>query len=102
MGKISKKNGGDPSKEVQWSSFMDDALVDIFLHQVIIDGRVNGTFTFKAFDDIVKGLVEKFLVEINKDKVKNQQKTLKKNFHECYDIFKDGLCGFGWNDSLNI
>ena len=102
MGKISKKNGGDPSKEVQWSSFMDDALVDIFLHQVIIDGRVNGTFTFKAFDDIVKELVEKFFMEINKDKVKNQQKTLKKNFHECYDIFKDGLCGFGWNDSLNI
>ena len=69
---------------------------------MIIGGRINGTFTFKAFDDIVKGLVEKFLVEINKDKVKNQQKTLKKNFHECYDIFKDGLSGFGWNDSLNI
>ena len=73
-----------------------------FLHQVIIGGRVNGTFTFKAFDDIVKELVEKFLKEINKDKVKTQQKTLKKNFHECYDIFKDGLSGFGWNDSLNI
>ena len=97
-----KKNSGDPSKEVQWSSVMNDALVDAFLHQVIRGGRVNGTFTSKAYDDIVKGLVEKFLVEINKDKVKNQQKTLKKNFHECYDIFKDGLSGFGWNDSLNI
>ena len=30
MGKISKKNGGDPSKEVQWSSVMDGALVDAF------------------------------------------------------------------------
>ena len=102
MGKISKKNGGDPRKEVQWSSVMDDALLDAFLRQVIIGGRVNGTITFKAFDDIVKELVENFLMEINKDKVKNQQKTLKKNFHECYDIFKDGLNGFGWNDSLNI
>ena len=102
MGKISKKNGGDPSKEVQWSSVMDDALVDAFLHQVIIGGRVNGTFTSKAYDDIVKELVEKFDMEINKDKVKNRQKTLKKNFHECYDIFKDGLSGFGWNDSLNM
>ena len=44
MGKISKKNGGDPSKEVQWNSVVDDALVDVFLHQVIIGGRVNGTF----------------------------------------------------------
>ena len=52
MGKISKKNSGDPSKEVQWSSVMDDALVDAFLHQVIIGGRVNGTFTSKAYDDM--------------------------------------------------
>ena len=81
---------------------MDDALVDAFLHQVIIGGRVNGTFTSKAYDDIVKELVEKFDMKINKDKVKNQQKTLKKNFHECYDIFKDGLSGFGWNGSLNM
>ena len=99
MGKISKKNSGNPSKEVQWSSVMDDALVDVFLRQVIISGRVNGTFTFKAYDDIVKELVEKFDMEINKDKLKNRQKE---NFHKCYDIFKDGLSGFGWNYSLNI
>ena len=94
MGKIPMKNGGNPSKKVQWSSVMDDALVDVFLHQMIIGGRVNGTFTSKVYDDIVKKLVKKFHMEINKDKVKNRQKTLKKNFHECYDIFKDGLSGF--------
>ena len=71
MGKISKKNGGDPSKEVQWSSVMDNTLVDAFLYQVIIGGRVNGTFTFKTYDYIVKELVENFHVEINKDKLKN-------------------------------
>ena len=38
---------------------MDDALVDAFLHHVIIGGRVNETFTSKAYDDIVKELVEK-------------------------------------------
>ena len=69
---------------------------------MIIGGRVNETFIFKAYDDIVKELVEKFDMEINKDKVKNRQKTLKENFHECYDIFKDGLSGFGCNDSLNM
>ena len=57
MSKLSEKNGGDPSKEVQWSSVMDDALVDAFLRQVI--SRVNGTFTSKTYDDIVKELVEK-------------------------------------------
>ena len=86
MGKISKKNGGHLIKEVQWSSIMDDVLVDTFLHQVIIGGKVNGTFTSKAYDDIVKELIENFHMEINKDKVKNRQKTSKNNFHECYDI----------------
>ena len=43
--KILKKNGGDPSKAVQWTSVMDSTLVDAFLHQVNIGGRVNGTFT---------------------------------------------------------
>ena len=71
MGKISKKNGGDPSKEVQWSSIMDNTLVDAFLYQVIIGGRVNGTFTSKTYDDIVKELVVNFHVEINNDKLKN-------------------------------
>nr|POF05551.1 hypothetical protein CFP56_18066 [Quercus suber] len=33
-------------------------------------GRVNGTFTSKTYDDIVKELVEKFHMEINKDKSK--------------------------------
>ena len=50
---------------------MDDTLMDAFLHQVIIGGRVNRTFTFKAYDDIVKEFVEKFHMEINKDKMKN-------------------------------
>ena len=70
MGKISKKNGRDPSKEVQWNSVIDDALVDFLLYQVIIGGRINGTFTSKAYDDIVKELVEIIHMEINKDKVK--------------------------------
>ena len=95
MDKISKKNDGDPSKEVQKSSVMDDTLMDAFLYQVIIGGRVNETFISKVYDDIVKELVENFHMDINKDKVKNRQKTLKFFFHECYDIFKDGLSGFG-------
>ena len=45
---------------------MDDALVDVFIYQVIIGGRVNGTFTFKAYDDIVKELVEKFHMKIDR------------------------------------
>ena len=43
----------------------------------------------------MKGLVDKFHMEINNDNVKNLQKTLEKKIHEYHDIFKDGLSGFG-------
>ena len=41
-----------------------------------------------AYDDIVKELVEKFLMEINNDNVKNLQKTLKKNFMNAMTYLK--------------
>ncbi len=74
---------------------MDDALVDALLYQLSIGARVNGTFSSRAYDEVVKELVAKFEMNINKDKVKNRQKTLKNFFGECYDIFKEGLSGFG-------
>uniref|UniRef100_A0A2N9EP75 Myb/SANT-like domain-containing protein n=1 Tax=Fagus sylvatica TaxID=28930 RepID=A0A2N9EP75_FAGSY len=70
MGKKSKKDGGDPSKEVQWTSVMDDALVDVLLYQLSIGARVNGTFNSRAYDEVVKELVAKFDMDINKDKSK--------------------------------
>uniref|UniRef100_A0A2N9GVW4 Myb/SANT-like domain-containing protein n=1 Tax=Fagus sylvatica TaxID=28930 RepID=A0A2N9GVW4_FAGSY len=70
MGKKSKKDGGDPSKEVQWTSVMDDVLVDALLYQLSIGARVNGTFNSRAYDEVVKELVAKFDMDINKDKSK--------------------------------
>ena len=50
----------------------------------------------------MKELIDKFHMEINKNKVKNQQKHSFFFLHECHDIFKEGLSVFGWNDSLHI
>ena len=47
MAKKSKMDGGHPSKEVQWTSVMDDALVDALLYQLSIGARVNGTFNLE-------------------------------------------------------
>ena len=55
---------------------MDDALVEALLYQLRIGARVNGTFNSRAYDEVVKELVAKFDMDINKDKVKNRQKTL--------------------------
>ena len=55
---------------------------------MIIGGRVNGTFTSKAYDNIVKELVEKFDKEINEDMVKNRQKTKRRIFMNAMTYLK--------------
>ena len=51
---------------------MDDVLVDGLLYQLSIGARVNRNFNSRAYDEVVKQLVAKFDMDINKDKVKNR------------------------------
>ena len=67
---------------------MDDALVDVFLYQVIIGGRVNGTFTFKAYDDIVKELVEKFHMKIDRIRWKIDKRHWRRIFMNAMTYLK--------------
>ena len=73
---------------------MDDTLIDAFYAQHVEGNRVDGTFTTKAYDNIVIELQNKIGAVIDKDKVKNRMKSLKGNFNECYDLFKSGISGF--------
>ncbi|KAI9121828.1 hypothetical protein K1719_007218 [Acacia pycnantha] len=61
-------------KSLIWTSKMDDALIDAFMHELDMG---------------------------HKDKVKNHWKTLKKNYSEIYDIFKGAMSGFLWNSSTH-
>ena len=80
---------------------MDDALIDVFMHELDIGNKVNGTFTPTAYDNITQYLSALFGFKVEKEKVKNRWKTLKRNFSEIYDIFKGGMSGFSWNSSTN-
>ena len=58
---------------------MDDALVDVYLHQHNMGNRVGGSFTPYAFENILKELKKKFLDKpIDKDKIQNCMKHIKK------------------------
>ncbi|KAJ3706954.1 hypothetical protein LUZ61_010659 [Rhynchospora tenuis] len=87
---------------VTWNQNMDDALLDALEYQSNIGNRVSGTFTSKAYDNILKELSDKFKdVAFDKEKIKNRVKYLKRNFGICYDLFK-GLSGFSWNSVSNM
>ncbi|KAJ3708535.1 hypothetical protein LUZ61_012240 [Rhynchospora tenuis] len=81
---------------------MDRALINAFVHQQDIGNRVNGSFTSKALENVVKEVSEKFPGEkLDKEKVKNRIKYIKKGFAACYDIFKN-LSGFNWDEELSM
>lgn len=76
---------------------MDQILIDALLHQVTKGNRANNQFTSIGFDEVVHEVCTKTRMDsIDKDKVKNSIKTLKRSFVEAHDLFRD-LRGFEWN-----
>ncbi|KAJ4801138.1 Myb/SANT-like DNA-binding domain protein [Rhynchospora pubera] len=81
---------------------MDRALINAFVHQQDIGNRVNGSFTSKAHENVVNGVSEKFPdVKLDKEKVKNRIKYIKKGFTACYDVFKN-ISGITWKEDLSM
>ncbi|KAA8517182.1 hypothetical protein F0562_017475 [Nyssa sinensis] len=80
-----------------WTALMSDALIDAFYQQNVIGNKIDGTFTTKAYDEVVKELCEKLGMDVNKDRIKNRLKTNKTHFNECFDLFNYSLSGFSWS-----
>lgn len=87
-----------PERET-WTQEMDNALIDAFLNQLNVGNKVGGSFTSKAYEAITHELQEKFERPFAKEKVKSRWKLIKKNFAKCYDLFKNGLSGFAWDQT---
>ena len=81
---------------VVWTRNMDDALIDAYMTEYIEGRKVGSNFTSLAYSNIVTYLSTLFGKQIDKDKVKNRWKTIKRNFGEMYDALKN-LSGFAWN-----
>ncbi|KAI9083242.1 hypothetical protein K1719_034774 [Acacia pycnantha] len=88
-------------KSLILTSKMDDALIESFTHELDMGHKVNGTFTPTAYANIIAHLTTLVGFKVDKDKVKNRWKTLKKKYSEVYDIFKGGMSGFSWNSSTH-
>ncbi|CAK8566027.1 unnamed protein product [Lathyrus sativus] len=39
---------------------------------------------------------------ISKEKIKDHMKHIKTKFNCCYDLFQNGLSGFGWDSTTNM
>ncbi|KAJ4800219.1 Myb/SANT-like DNA-binding domain protein [Rhynchospora pubera] len=93
---------GGKGESLVWSEAMDTILINAFVHQQDIGNRVNGTFTTHAYENIVNELKVAFPDKpVDKAKVMNRMKYIKKGFGSCYDLFRN-LSGFSWSPVTNM
>lgn len=80
-----------------WTKFMDEVLIDALVYEDRNGAKIDGVFTTQGLNDVVKEVREKTgVLDVDKEKVKNRIKSLKKKFTQCYDIFKH-TSGFSWS-----
>ncbi|KEH23715.1 uncharacterized protein [Medicago truncatula] len=89
------------SKRETWTTEMNNALIDAFVHQVSAGNKQGGTFTSIAYTNITKEMSEKFQRPFDKEKVKDRWKLVKRNFTKCHDIF-NGMSGFAWKSDTHM
>ncbi|KAJ1689304.1 hypothetical protein LUZ63_013459 [Rhynchospora breviuscula] len=97
-------NSSGKSEMVCWTPVMDEALIEAFVRQETLGNRAStGTFTSQAYDNIMRDLCGKFRDRpLDKERIKNRIKYIKRNFGPCYDIFKNGIEGFSWNPATKL
>lgn len=72
----------DGKELLNWTRPMDDALVDAFMYEYKHNNKVNGTCSTIAYENIVEVLSTKFAKKVDKYKIKNHWKILKKLVHK--------------------
>ncbi|XP_059629816.1 uncharacterized protein LOC132272739 [Cornus florida] len=102
MSKESSKSGVSKKDRLDWNAQMDDIFVDALHNQYLKGNMLDGTFTTRAYHEIVEELKQKLGIDINKDKVKNRLKTTKTRFNECFNLFKNDLSGFAWSQETKM
>jgi hypothetical protein len=79
---------------------MDEILIDAYLHQQNLGNKNGNAMTTIAMDSILKELKTYFPNKpLSKEKIKDNMKHIKGKFNTCFDLFKNGLSGFGWDEN---
>ncbi|KAL2901082.1 L10-interacting MYB domain-containing protein [Bienertia sinuspersici] len=75
------------SSLLRWTVHMDKVFLNALIAKEINGNRVDGHFTSKAYENIVKECTEKLGHPFTKENLNNRLKMIKSNFSEVYDLF---------------
>lgn len=100
MGKRNKSVDGKTSTNLKWTTPMDKVFLDALIAEEINGNRVDGQFTSKAYENVVKECTKRLSYPFTKDHLKNRLKTIKTNFGEVHDLFH--ASGWGWDEETKL
>ncbi|XP_076893125.1 uncharacterized protein LOC143545061 [Bidens hawaiensis] len=91
--------GNNGKKEhFKWTEMMDEAFIQAMITQKDKGYKINGSFTSKAYTNMIEELTTKLQMVITKNHLKHRLKTLKERFSQWYNMFQGtSLSGFSWN-----
>ena len=90
-------------EKFDWTTEMDDAFIQAMLTQQDKGNRPNGTFTSRAYTNMVNELRKNLNLPFTKSRLKNRLRTIKEHFAQCYDVIHGSkLSGFSWNASTQF
>ncbi|GAU41192.1 hypothetical protein TSUD_26170 [Trifolium subterraneum] len=102
-GKLKRPRKSKGLETCNWTTAMDEVLIDAYLHQQTLGNKNGNSMTTSAMDNILAELKKYFPDKpISKDKIKDHMKHIKTKFNACYDLFKIGLSGFAWDAKTNM
>lgn len=81
-----------------WTTEMDDAFIQSMITQQEKGNRPNGTFSPRAYTNMVNELSKNLNLPFTKSRLKNRLRTIKEHFAQCHDVIHGSkLSGFSWN-----
>ncbi|RWR73164.1 Myb/SANT-like domain-containing protein [Cinnamomum micranthum f. kanehirae] len=90
------KRGRREKKNISWTDYSNDYLMDLFIEQVKLGRKDEGGYTTEGWKEIERKMMEKFGDDYDKGKIRNRLRTLKTRYKQIKTLI--GLSGFGWDD----
>ena len=89
-------------KHLRWTAQMDDVFIEAMVYQQWAENRPDGTFTSAAYAQMIKDVSEKIGIDLNKAHLKNCLKSLKTEFNEWFELFRNRLSSFAKSPNTKL
>ena len=89
-----KKRSSKEKEYLRWTTYMYDIFIKAMVYQQWAENRSNRDFISATYTQMIKDVSEKLDIDLNNANLKNHLKSLKVNFNEWFELFRNRLSNF--------